>query len=197
MKNNKKLVKVLVVILVVLIGILAFLFIKGDSGKEKAQGQAEEQQTEEQQTEEQGEDNSSDDTESAESAESTVEQQITEEEGYAIETKYGNLYYPKKWKDKLEVEIVEDEIYTVVFYGKVNGKDRQKLFEIVYNADALIMLGTIEVEGSNVYIGCNFTDIGYGEDWTDEDISTIYAMQEDVNYLWGMLEKEEGFTKEQ
>ena len=176
MKNNKKLVVMLAVILIVLIGIAVALFMKGNSSKDEVKEKVESQESTE------GED-----------VISTVEQQIKDEEAYCIETEYVNLYYPKKWKDNIETEILNEEGYVVEFYGKVEGKDRQKLFEVVFNGDASMMAGTIEGEEGNTYVGFNFAEPEMGDDWTDEEVNTIYAMQEDLNYLIGMLEKEDGY----
>lgn len=169
MKKNKKLVVVLSVILVILIGIAAVLFVNRNSDKK-------EDKTEEE-------------------AVSTIEQQIQSEEACEIETKYTTLYFPKKWEDNLETEIVEGDDYRVVFYGKLDGKDNQELFTIVFNGDASLMLGVLEQE-ENTYVGLEYAEPEMGDGWTEEETDVIYAMQEDVNYLIGMLVKTEGFVSE-
>lgn len=176
MKKNKKLIVMMSVVLIILVGIAVILFTKNDSDSEKANGQQESSQTED--------------------TTSTIEQQIEEEESYVIKTDYVRLYFPQKWEANLETEIVEDEGYVVEFYGKVEGKDRQEIFEIVFNGDAETMIGSVEVDGENVYVGFNFAEPKLGDDWTGEEADIIYAMQEDVNFLIGMLEREAGYKAE-
>lgn len=184
MKRNKKLVVLMSMVLVILVGIAAVLFTKSDKDIEKDKLNASKNESSAQ----------------AESQEeesvSTIDQQILDEESYVIETDYVRLYYPQKWEDNLETEVVEDEGYVVEFYGKVEGKERQKIFEVIFNGDADIVIGTVENNGENIYVGFNLTDLELGDDWTDEEADIICAMQEDVNYLMGMLEREAGFEAE-
>lgn len=179
MRNNKKLIILMSLILVILIGVAVVLFTKGDSDKDGSKEQVTTQ-----------EDNPSEDVIS------TVEQQIEEEESYVVETDYVRLYFPQKWEANLETEIVEEDGYIIEFYGKVEGKDRQKIFDVVFNGDAENMVGMVDVNGEAVYVGFNFAEPEIGEDWSGEEEDMIYAMQEDVNYLIGMLEREAGFVAE-
>ena len=39
-----------------------------------------------------------------------------------------------------------------------------------------------------------YTELIFAENWSEEDKNTIYAMQEDVNHIIEMLQKEDGFT---
>lgn len=184
MKRNKKLVVLMSMVLVILVGIAAVLFTKSDKDIEKDKLNA-------------STDGSKAQVESQEEdSVSTIDQQILDEESYVIETDYVRLYYPQKWEDNLETEVVEDEGYVVEFYGKVEGKERQKIFEVIFNGDADIVIGTVENNGENIYVGFNLTDLELGDDWTDEEADVICAMQEDVNYLIGMLEREAGFEAE-
>lgn len=172
MKKNKKLVIILSVVLVILIGIVVVLFIKGNL---EENGNTEEKQTG--------------------ISVSTVEQQIQNEESFTIDTEYGDLYYPKKWESNIRTEVNEKEGYSVKFFGTVEGKEEQPLFEIIFNSDAEMMIGTMEKDGENIYVGFNFSEPNV-DSWAQEDADMIYAMQEDVNYLIGMLEKEDGFRVE-
>lgn len=181
MKSNKKLVAVLAVILVILIGVCVILFTKGDSDDAEKAGETVQQ--EEQQ----------DETTDPEDVVSTVEQQIEEEEAYVIETDYCKLYYPAKWEANLQTEIKDEEGYVVEFYGAVEGKDKQPLFNIVFGQEADFVIGTIDKDGEAVEVGCTFMDPAV-EEWNTEEADIIYAMQEDMNYLIGMIQREDGFT---
>lgn len=123
---------------------------------------------------------------------STVEQQIQDEEAFTIETVYGNLYYPKKWEPQLRTEIVEEENYTVKFYGVVEDKEEQHLFSLVFG-DNGSKLGSLEKDGEIITVSIAFEETSMDENWSDDEKKVIYAMQEDINYLIGMWEKE-GFS---
>lgn len=181
MKSNKKLVAILAVILVILIGICVVLFTTGYSDDDEKSGDTVQQ--EEQQNE----------TTNQEDVVSTVEQQIEDEEAYVIETDYCKLYYPAKWEANLQTEIKDEDGYVVEFYGAVEGKDKQPLFNIVFGGEADFVIGTIDKDGEAVEVGCKFMEPAV-EEWKTEEADTIYAMQEDMNYLFGMLEREAGFT---
>lgn len=181
MKNKRKLVMVVSVTLVFMVAVAVVLFAK-DSLEKKGQ-QVDSNIVNQQDT-------------PIEGTISTIEQQIESEECYVIETEFVRLYFPKKWEENLETEIIEKEAYVVEFYGKVDGKNRQKIFDIVFNGDAENMLGTVEVNGESIYVGFNFAEPEISKDWTTEEADIIYAMQEDVNYLIGMLEREAGYAAE-
>lgn len=181
MKNKRKLVIVMSVTLALLVAVAAVLLARSNlekKGQQVADNTANQQETQ------------------AGETISTIEQQIEDEESYVIETEYVRLYFPKKWEENLEIEIVEKDAYIVEFYGKVEGKDCQKIFDIVFNGDAEKMLGTVEANGENIYVGFNFAEPEISENWTIEEADIIYAMQEDVNYLIGMLEREAGYVAE-
>lgn len=120
---------------------------------------------------------------------STVEQQMQEEEAFEIETKYGSLYYPKKWESQVRIEIDENDEYTVKFYGTVEGKEEQHLFNVVFGEKGN-KLGSFEKDGETVTVCLDFEENTMNDEWTEEEKNIIYAMQEDINYLIGMWEKD-------
>lgn len=124
----------------------------------------------------------------------TIEEQIQDENALVIETKFGNLYYPEKWEEYLRTEIREDDLYIVEFYGCIDGKDEQHIFEIVFGESDGMLLGQLEADGEKVDVYLVANDFEFTGAWTDEDINIICSMQEDMNYLIGMLEKQEGFV---
>lgn len=174
-KKNSPLVPILCLIIGILIGIIAaMVFFNKDNGKSDSSTATVEQT----------------DANEAEEVKSTIEEMIESEEAFTIETPYGNLYYPAKWEGQFRVESVEDDNYTVQFYATLEGKEEQHLFDIVYGEVEGVALGTLDE--TEVYMV--YGDISLDGDWTEEEENTIYAMQEDVNYLMGMLQKEEGFV---
>lgn len=124
---------------------------------------------------------------------SSVEQQMQNEKAMKIKTKYGNLYYPQKWEENLRTKIVEEDEYTVKFYGMVEGKEEQHLFSIVFGEQG-DKLGSFEKDGETVNVCVTFEELTINDEWTDTEKNMIYTMQEDINYLISMWEKEGGFT---
>jgi hypothetical protein len=66
----------------------------------------------------------------------------TDEDCFAIETQYGILEYPKKWKEKIKTEIVEADPYTVKFICITSARDIP-LFDLNYGGGEGFLLGTI------------------------------------------------------
>ena len=125
-----------------------------------------------------------------ENVKSSIEEMLETEEAFEIETSYGKLYFPKKWENQVRVEAVEGDAYTVQFFGTVEGKPEQHLFNVVCGGTDGILVGT----WGDMPVYIMYADIAVDDTWTQEELDTIYAMQEDVNYLMGMLSKDESFT---
>ena len=185
--NNKKIVVFLAIIFLFVIGGAIFSkksFKNVERGHESIKQENElqkENKTEISQREENGE------------VISTIVQQIKSEEAYLIETDYCKLYFPAKWQDNLEVEFNE-EGNVVEFYGIVEGRDRQPIFNIVFNESADVKIGTISKGNETIDISWQFVEPNV-DGWSTEEADILYAMQEDINYLFGMLERKEGFIK--
>ena len=172
MKSNKKIIAVLAGILIVLLVIVAGLFMnsKGENKKEEV-------------------------PDSNNNTISTVEEMIEAEEPFTIETKYCDLYYPIKWEKQVETEIDDsDDVYKVQFFGKVEDKEALHLFDIVFGGEEGALIGHFSKDEEEIPVYVVGMEIEAGEDWTDEELDTIYTMQEDVNYIIGMLEKEIRFS---
>ena len=116
--------------------------------------------------------------------------EMLEAKGFVIKTPLVDLYYPEKWKKQINVEQVEGDIYKVQFNGKLEKKDEIQLFEIVFGGTEGILLGTLDE--TEVYLIYN--DISFDDTWTEEAQNQVYVMQEESNYVIGMLQKEEGFV---
>lgn len=101
-----------------------------------------------------------------------------------IETKYGDLYYPAKYKDSLVTEELEEkDILSVNFSAKIEGKT-YSLFKVMICDEEGDSVGTIkDSEGKEHNV---FVDINEMDDISDldEDVQNqLYSMQEGVNVL--------------
>lgn len=123
---------------------------------------------------------------------STIEEQINNEEAFSIETKYGNLYFPLKWKENISIKNNGSDI--VEFYGNVNEIREQHLFDIVYGNSSENIIGSIKVGEEDINVSFNLYELNIEDEWSDEEVDAFSAMQEDINYLIGMLVKGENFT---
>ncbi len=118
-----------------------------------------------------------------------------EREAIEIETKYCTFYYPLEWEKNLRTEIVDKDDYKVEFYGTVEGKKEQHLFDLIFNGAVGYNLGTIRTEsGEDVAINIESYEFKSDDTWTEDEEFILYAMQEDINYIIGMLAENENFT---
>ncbi|MBR4022182.1 MAG: hypothetical protein IKI94_06240 [Ruminococcus sp.] len=116
-------------------------------------------------------------------------------EAIEIATKYGTLLYPLEWEKNLRTEVVDKEEYKVEFYGTVEGKKEQHLFDLFFNGEKGYNLGTLITEaGEAVQINIESYDFELDDSWTEDEKFTLYAMQEDINYTIGMLSENGNFT---
>lgn len=116
-------------------------------------------------------------------------------EAIEIATKYGTLLYPLEWEKNLRTEVVDKEEYKVEFYGTVEGKKEQHLFDLFFNGEKGYNLGTLTTEaGEAVQINIESYDFELDDSWTEDEKFTLYAMQEDINYTIGMLSENGNFT---
>ena len=132
---------------------------------------------------------------STENSSLTVGSPDDSREAIEIVTKYGTLLYPKEWESNLRNEIVDSDVYKVEFYGTVEGKKEQHLFDLLFNGTEGYNLGTLTTEtGEAVQINIESYDFELDDSWTEDEKFTLYAMQEDINYTIGMLSENENFT---
>lgn len=97
-------------------------------------------------------------------------------ETFDIETVYGNLTYPERWKEQLRIAQQEDEIQ---FFGTVKGKEEKLLFTLGFGKSEGYLLGTLD--DIDLYIIDAETE--FGDDWTDDEKEQIISMQEDFNVI--------------
>ena len=113
-------------------------------------------------------------------------------EVFAIQTKYGTLSYPEKWKELSKIEIVESPIYTVKFSGKTASGDIP-LFDLTFNGGDGYCLGTMKIDGQDVTIYID--DYSFDQStMSDENYSNCCAMQADVNVILEHLAQDYSFT---
>ncbi|MCQ2530239.1 MAG: hypothetical protein MJ086_03190 [Lachnospiraceae bacterium] len=110
---------------------------------------------------------------------------------YGIETKYGVLSYPAKWKDIAIVKVVNDDPYVVKFAGQT-ADEEVPLFDLTFNGGDGYLLGTMNVDGEDVEIRINDYTFDQ-ENLSEEDYYTCCAMQEDVNVILQYLVEDYGF----
>lgn len=116
-------------------------------------------------------------------------------EAIEIVTKYGTLLYPLEWESNLRTEIVDKEEYKVEFYGTVENKNEQHLFDLIFNGTDGYNLGTLKTEsGEDVAINIVSYDFELDDTWIEDEKFVLYSMQEDINYIIGMLAEGGNFT---
>lgn len=132
---------------------------------------------------------------STENSSLTVGSPDDSREAIEISTKYGTLLYPKEWESNLRTEIVDSDVYKVEFYGTVEGKKEQHLFDLSFNGTEGYNLGTLTTEtGEAVQINIESYDFEFDDSWAEDEKNLICAMQEDINYTIGMLAENGNFT---
>lgn len=113
---------------------------------------------------------------------------------YSVVTKYCDLSYPEEWDSLFRTEIVEGDVYTVDFYGLVEGKEDQLLFSVVFG-DSNNVFGYLTTDEGKVSVGLNVSEFFPSDDWTASEADLIYGMQEEVNYVLEKLQMNENFER--
>ncbi len=100
-----------------------------------------------------------------------------------IETKYGKLYYPKKYQDEINLNQTEsDGIITI----QCNSNDEKEylLFTIVIGDIVGDTIGTIDDKDGNTWnVIVDVPELSDVSELDDETQNQLYAMQEAVNVL--------------
>ena len=123
----------------------------------------------------------------------TLEEMIRED-GFVIKTPVVDLYYPKKWEDKVRIEQVTGDIQMVQFFATLEGKPEVHLFDICFCGGDGYTLGYLNPDKSNpIEVKIISYDFDLGEEWTTEEEDEIYGMLDDINYILGMLLKKADF----
>lgn len=100
------------------------------------------------------------------------------------------LQFPVRWKDFLVTEQTENEetgVYSVLFYGKLPGRERCLMFTILFGGDEGEQLGVVLNDlGEYVTVNILIADMNL-DGWSQEDTQIICSMQEAVNELIDQL----------
>lgn len=108
-----------------------------------------------------------------------------------IETKYGTLYYPAKFKDNVITDETEENgIFSVNFSTEIDGK-QYVLFKVMICDEEGDTVGTVCDKKGNIHnIFIDINDVGDISDLDEESQNQIFAMQEGVNVLEDNLTNE-------
>lgn len=107
-----------------------------------------------------------------------------------IDTLYAQLHFPTTWAKNLTLDIQEDTPangitpYKVTFRCRVGDHDPVTLFVVHFGQSEGIPVTTVTTpEGKSVEVRLTICNIQLQGAWTQEESRTVYAMQEDLNYL--------------
>lgn len=172
LNNNKKLMIIILVIVVAVVAIFGVMLSKNDSRDNNKENEI--------------------------IVDSSVIEQVNNDEGTLIKTDYCNLYFPKEWKGDYEVDYIESEgLYIAEFHSNIGGKTIH-IFDIIfgdYNEEDVVKIGTYNDNGKKVNVVGRFVPINLGDEMSEKDANKIYEMQESLNYVAAKLLEEEGFIE--
>lgn len=110
------------------------------------------------------------------------------EETFSIATRYCTISYPKKWKDAVQIDIEEGDVYSVKFSA-----DDIPLFDLSFNGGDGNVLGTLKNKKENIIIRITTYDIN-----KDNGNYEDYAkMQNDINVIIEHLISEYDFVADE
>lgn len=114
---------------------------------------------------------------------STEEPESHYQEYMAIETPYCTLAYPTTWKDYLQTETTETDVYQIDFFGQMEKQDPVLLFTIIFGGDSGEQIGAIQdSDGQYVTVNILMEEMDLSE-FSQEDAAILYEMQEALNQL--------------
>lgn len=119
--------------------------------------------------------------------------EMLKEEGFEITTSVVNLYYPKKWEEKVRIEHNQGDVYSVQFFVSVKEQELN-IFDIVFGGEDGDTFGYVKKNNDEkIPVNIICYDLKLENNWSEEEKSEIYSMQEDVNYIIAKLQQEEKF----
>ena len=111
-------------------------------------------------------------------------------EAFEIKTSYGNLYYPKKWENQVEITIeTENGCEIVRFIAKTNDGKAIPIFDVIFGGDGYTV-GMIKESDSDLV---NINLISYKVE--DDVHENVYKMAEDVNFVLQHLNEIENYEE--
>lgn len=119
---------------------------------------------------------------------SEVDQVVVEEtdavspDELQIETDIGTLVFPGKWEDYLSTELVDD--YALEFHCCLLEHDPVLVFTVLLRSeDGDIISSITDADGVQHTLSVWIANPVFDESWSQAEVDTVYAMQEDLNYL--------------
>lgn len=104
-----------------------------------------------------------------------------------IDTDIGTLVFPGKWEQYLYTELVDD--YALEFYCCLSDREPVLLFTVLLRSEDGDIISSITAEdGIKHALSIWIAVPDFDQSWTEAEIDTVYAMQEDMNYLLSALE---------
>lgn len=104
-----------------------------------------------------------------------------------IDTPYGELRFPGKWKNYL---MTQQEEGLIDFYAALPDHEPVLLFTVVFETANGHASGVITAQnGTQTDLAIVIHDLELPGDWSDGEIDIVYAMQEDMNYLLNKLSR--------
>lgn len=110
-----------------------------------------------------------------------------------IKTKYGTIYYPKKWEENLKYVVNEQRGYSVIFYAVIEGKENIRLFELSFGDCEEEAIGKLN---NDIKLYVHTYNLKNEKKWSEEELNIYHGMQEDVNYIINRLEQEGTLQRE-
>ena len=105
-------------------------------------------------------------------------------EAMVIETSYGDLYYPEQWKEFLQTEEEQKGEVLVISFRAVIQENTYDLFDVSIGGNEGTIVGQItSKDGTQRAVYIDVADIGEDSRLTEGEQNSLYAMQEDLNYL--------------
>lgn len=120
-----------------------------------------------------------------------LKQDTVSEKEYEIKTPYGNLYYPKKWKEYLHIEKIEQDAYIVEFYAKIEDKKEIHLFDIVFNGEGTEVKTLTLSNGEKLVVSMVPYENDFDKTWSEKEQQIVWEMREDISYLYDRLSEME------
>lgn len=111
-------------------------------------------------------------------------QPVVDAEDMALDTPYMVLHYPAMWAEYLDIDLKESGIYRVTYNAAIGSHSKVQLFTVYFGGNQGSLLKTIKTEdGKMVEVRIEVKELSLGGNWTEEEKSIVFAMQEDLNYL--------------
>lgn len=118
-----------------------------------------------------------------------------EEPRLLLETPFCDLQVTALWGDALQIRVEEGNGYALCFTAKLQDREPQPLFDVIFDGTGDEYAGTLRLEGDlEILVSLNIYEFVPGEDWSREETDMVYSMMELLNQVLEQLENQDGFT---